>query len=1621
MNEQTPIQLQRERLLKVFEFLKAYTDLRYPPVRDIAQQLRVLWLNNLPRHPSVEIFQGDRGVDPESEDADIILRVTRPDLSDCPPPPAAIADWLKPGWQDIDGSVEVYPSRNIPDKGGRAGIERFEEAPPRPSLLKRWQQERAEWQTNERPARQSLATFQTVYEWVGIHEREAERIEILAGDGLLNCPDDGGSFNHPVLLQKLELEFRPEKKHPQFVFRKRDQMPELYLEFLRALPEANPRQIALCADELKKTELSPLGGKDTEGFFQRLIQGVFPTKGQLLSDTRDAPGQPPAKPQPPASAAPPPRAPEDKTVTNPPNVTGAALEYEKEIARRGGDVRALRKEAAESKIEGKAYEGLAAFRLWQLKAKEGIPANQPKGAGPTIRRDPVIFIRQRRTGPGAVFELVLEDIAKRADFPTALLQIVGLAGGAPSVPREDSAAVSFGNENEEVLLSKPANKEQLEIARQLARRDCVLVQGPPGTGKTHTIANLLGHLLAHGKRVLVTAHTPKALRVLREKVVEALQPLCISVLRNDKQSQDDLEQSVRQIAVRLSQDDHELDREAGRLKQERKRVIDELRETRMRLLDARLDEIRGVVFGGKDIRPTDAAKRVKQGVASDDWVPSPVNLGEAAPLSHAEIVTLYQTSARVSLEDERELNAGRPDVVTLPTPKEFSEVLEEMAALGAQNLCYSEELWDGANGPHDLAEFDRMLALATKAIEYLRNCAPWQLEAVQAGRDGNEAMQVWISLIELIESAWKEVQECQALVMALGPQVNDQRPPHELLPVVDEIIQHIENGKSFGLVTRLTKPACHQLIGAVRIANRSPMLNESTHFRAVRALLRIQIVRQELVERWERQIAAQDGPTSSELSERPEQVCQQFISLIQTCIEWHRSTWLTLEAEFHRLGFKWSTYYESTPPVTGSNAQLRRLRNAVLGDLEQILKARAGWLRLRHLIQVRSEWCSLVARTDKPDAAVTQRLRQSLLDAVPASYREAHEELVRLKNLEPDLATRQSLLDRLGRAAPAWASAIKNRHPLHSEPEPPGDPLVAWEWRQLHDELERRANVSLDELQQRIERFGLELLDITSQLVEKLTWASLIRQTHHEQKQALGAYAAMRKKLTKSGKGVQDAAMRAGARREMTVAKGAVPVWIMPLSEVAETFDPRTARFDVVIIDEASQCDPTAMFALYLGHQTIIVGDDEQVTPVAVGVDMEQVQKLIQVHLQGIPHLELYDGEFSIYEFAHIAFGGVIRLVEHFRCAPNIIAFSNTLSYKGEIKPLREASAVRLHPHVLPYRVEGARGSNDGVNDAEAEVIASLICAAIEQPEYAANEADKPTSFGVVSLVGAQQAMKVDAILRQRLEPAEYKCRQILCGDAAQFQGDERDVMFLSVVDAPPPEPPLPMRQEGPKKIFKKRFNVAASRARDQMWVVHSLNHEIDLKPADYRRRLIEHAIDPAAWERELERLLPQVDARSKEFEGRVLRRLLGSSFRVFPQYRVGGYRIDLVVTGGGKRLAVECDGESSHGPEKLQEDMERQGILERLGWQFVRIRGSIFFRDEDRALRPLYQRLDELGITADMQLSPISSLPTTDTVTQRVIRRAQELRAAWQNERRPLGEAEKRIRRILGDDFILV
>ncbi|HLL53029.1 MAG TPA: DUF559 domain-containing protein [Myxococcaceae bacterium] len=133
-------------------------------------------------------------------------------------------------------------------------------------------------------------------------------------------------------------------------------------------------------------------------------------------------------------------------------------------------------------------------------------------------------------------------------------------------------------------------------------------------------------------------------------------------------------------------------------------------------------------------------------------------------------------------------------------------------------------------------------------------------------------------------------------------------------------------------------------------------------------------------------------------------------------------------------------------------------------------------------------------------------------------------------------------------------------------------------------------------------------------------------------------------------------------------------------------------------------------------------------------------------------------------------------------------------------------------------------------------------------------------------------------------------------------------------------------------------------------------------------------------------------------FEKEVYERLTRAGYQATPQWPVGHYRIDLVVDGGGRRVAIECDGDRYHPLEKLQEDMARQAILERLGWRFVRIRGSAFFRNPRKAMDSVFARLSELGVTADRaSKSPeATDANTSSLVREALVRRADELQRAW-------------------------
>ena len=300
---------------------------------------------------------------------------------------------------------------------------------------------------------------------------------------------------------------------------------------------------------------------------------------------------------------------------------------------------------------------------------------------------------------------------------------------------------------------------------------------------------------------------------------------------------------------------------------------------------------------------------------------------------------------------------------------------------------------------------------------------------------------------------------------------------------------------------------------------------------------------------------------------------------------------------------------------------------------------------------------------------------------------------------------------------------------------------------------------------------------------------------------------------------------------------------------------------------------------------------------------------------------------------------------------PEIIEFSNRLLYAEQnrrLDPLRQFGNERLHPlqrrHVPHGQQEGSSGRI--VNEAEARELIDVLVACHNDPRY------EGLTFGVIGLLGGQ-AQYIESRLLERLPTEVWQERRLRCGGAYDFQGDERDVIFLSMVRSL--DPNRSRIQALGNRSDEQHYNVAASRARDQMWLFHSMTIE-QLNPECVRHKLLNHFLVP-----------PELDVRHFEeavdrdirhpafdslFEQRVFLDIREQGYAVCPQVEAYGYRIDLVVAGSQRKLAVECDGATWHGPERYAADLARQRDLERAKWTFFRVRDTDYYLNPQQGAR---------------------------------------------------------------------
>ncbi len=1117
-----------------------------------------------------------------------------------------------------------------------------------------------------------------------------------------------------------------------------------------------------------------------------------------------------------------------------------------------------------------------------------------------------------------------------------------------------------------LLFPLPTNEEQRQIVHRLQAQPCVLVKGPPGTGKSHTIANLICHLLAGGNRVLVTAHAPKALAVLRGLLPGDVRDLCVTALGSSGEDQELLEESVHGILRRKNEwpGREVAQREIEKAEADLRELEGELARVERDLRAFREAETYSHELpGGYSGTAAQIARVLSEQEEEFGWFPE-LSADAAFPLDLSEGTFLAEGHARFTADAraELELEIG---AAALPGPDEFQALVARLTAAEGS----AQRAGRGVDG----AKLEFLEPAGTEQLRELREAVQALSNlALRAGRVLGEISETILhDLLASAEARWTHraadsealLKDATRLLEAIGSrrvELPDGIAEDRLITDVERRLAHFEAGgwKGFFRFAPRVVRETRYIADDCRVDGQKAARPEQ--LRCVRDHLELQRKLRELRDVWGASLAEVSSP-------------RRAVS---------RAEELTAELK-ELLAFFKSKQADLLATALRSN----RAALASASDRDEWLKTIDALLASREARETQQELDRLfeTVRGSQHGLKAHPCLR-SLEDAVRARdvdrWRTAWHDRERVRREKQRLARHESLLEKLNESCPGLAECLRSTS---------GEPIwmdrvrklrEAWAWaaarawlRQVSDASAYEARVQdYHRLQQKIEK-------ATENLASKRAWKVFFDRLDQKTVQSLYAWT---RAVDRIGKGTGKHAYRhrRTARRYLMDCVPSIPAWVMPLHKLWESVDAVPGLFDTVIVDEASQAGVDALVLLLLAKRIVVVGDDKQNSPEAVGVLEDDIARLARRHLGDFRFRDEFRPDTSLFDHAERTFGSHITLREHFRCVPEIIRFSNDLCYHdARLIPLRQAPPGRLLPLRSHFVAEGAcEGDGQRIrNRAEADAIVETIA------KLLADEAYEGKKMGVIALQGHTQAQLIEDLLAKKLGPKAIEERRLRCGEPATFQGDERDVIFLSLVIAPNVHYRALTRLPD-----QRRFNVAMSRARDQVWLFHSVRQH-DLAPDDLRRRLVSFFESPQAVEvpekedldrlereaRGARRLGHQPEPYESWFEVDVALELLRQKFRVRPQVEVAGYRIDLVVEGLDARIAVECDGDTWHGPDRYEQDMARQRQLERAGWTFVRVRESDFYADRKRAVNAVVEACEELGIRpVDFVDEPQRELP---------------------------------------------
>ena len=1187
---------------------------------------------------------------------------------------------------------------------------------------------------------------------------------------------------------------------------------------------------------------------------------------------------------------------------------------------------------------------------WPTECAKG-DRNLPRAADNLRITDTWVLFARPRTSDFIAADI--ERLKKRAEEGAPLTEAARIIVTEPPneiVKREHYFYRGISNPGErdakavavrDLFFPKPFNAAQVSIVERLDQSPGVVVQGPPGTGKTHTIANIICHYLALGKRILVTAQHEAPLAVLREQLPAPLRPLAISLLTSEREGLKQLEHSVRTISAKVNGlDEPALKREIVEHEQRINQLHESIAANDHELRRAAEPQLEKVHYMGAKLFPMELALRVIEGRQRYSWFSDrPTTPLRDTQLVPADVDDLRSALTRVG----RYLAYIDDDLVdpeSLPSEDQIRQLHQDLQQ--RETLKKSLESRPLARlKPHaiDLEHLRSALGQLDEALRIRQEA--WScglnglLRALQVDSAQNVLWSLLDSLLGDIDRAERE--RTTLLTHAVVVPANVTHDDRLL-----EAVQRASNGKRpFGFLSR--DKETQKLFAEIRVGGSRP--NNSADWKIVERHLLLARSTRGLMDRWNQVAEEFGGPMVS--SGWPDNL-RSLVRFAKSTRDVHglathagadlNRTLETLLSNSASVGDWWDDGSRLSTVRESIELHIKHIRLDTAAARKADLAARLAQLRGDIYRQMHRFFAQDIG-APHVDAATVGRVWSQL-------YTEA----CNVYGIKNELSFVRTTLQRLHAAgAIEWAERIRAEGSPHAIPP---DWKDAWEWAWADGYLKRidsRNDLkALAETRQQLEQ---NLSRTVERLVEARTWLELKSRLTRSVSAALNAYLSAIARIGR-GTGVRAASFRRDARQAMLRAQSAVPVWIMPHWRVSEALPPDFGAFDLVIIDEASQSDAWALPAIVRAKKMLIVGDDKQVSPSDVGIAQAEIDEMRRRLLRDLPYGQHLLPGSSIYDLGSTMFASdIIRLREHFRCVEPIIQFSNREFYDNEIVPLRiPKPSERIDPPLVDMFVKGGyRDRRRKLNRPEAEAIVDEIRRIAADPTYAKR------TIGVVSLLGYEQAHYIQNRLIDELGEDVFLRHQIRCGDAMHFQGKEADIVFVSMVDAGA------TIRSTTGRVYEQRYNVACSRARDRLYVVHSFSRD-QLKENDLKARLLDHLRNPLPGDG-----VTPTELRSRcesDFERAVFDELVGRGYAVLPQVRAAGYRIDLVVEGGDdRRLAIECDGDQYHGPDRWLQDLRRQRVLERIGWRFWRCWGSAWTVDKQGCLTDLLETIEQLGI----------------------------------------------------------